>query len=188
MLQTGSAGPGWRKPTATSSAPASCSTEAEQLAPGQSERPAVARRALRPHPLLQRRRWRSSTASRRQNRDGTLGPNELLEKGRLLDRIGPLRRGLCRVRRGQAAVPRGERPGLHGRARAAAGRPAQGLLHRDPARDPAAGAAARGHRAADLHPRLPALGHDPGRADPVGASAHLGRRRTAVRQRDHRAR
>ena len=50
--------------------------------------------------------------------------------------------------------------------------PAERLLHRGRLGDPAARRRPRRRRPADLHPRLPALRHDPGRADAVGASAH----------------
>ena len=118
--------------------------------------------------------------------DARLGPNELLEKGRLLDQSG-------RYDDAWAAFAEGKRLAreLSGQvyldeAAQAADRPAAHLLHRWPAAaDPARQRAVR-HAAADLHPRLPAIRHHAGRADAVGASEDRRRRRAAADPRDHR--
>jgi tetratricopeptide (TPR) repeat protein len=75
-----------------------------------------------------------------RNREGGLGANELLEKGRLLDKMGG---GLCRLCRRQAALPRGQRPRLSRRAGAPADRPLARILHSDPAAHYAARRAAQ---------------------------------------------
>ena len=83
-------------------------------------------------------------------------------KGRLRpDR--PARGGLAGLRRRQAPLSRAGRPPLP--RSEPAGQPAQGVLHRNADADIAARRGARRHRAAAVHRRLPALGHDAGRAD-----------------------
>src|SRR6516164_4644603 len=121
-----------------------------------------------------------------QNRDGGLGANELLEKGRLLDKMGRFGGGLCRLCRRQAAVPRGQRPRLSRRARPSARRALARVFYGDAAAHYAARRAPRGSAAADFYPRVSALRHNIGRADLVGPSANLGGRRAALCQRDHR--
>ena len=153
---------------------------------GQSERPADARRPARP------RRGATTqavaTARRRSSaeRGGGLGPVEWSEKGRLLDRMGrhdeafaafvEAKRAL-RELSGHAYWPTRPRT-LAGGWRASSPRAAD---------DPAARQRARRRRPADLHRRLPALGHHDGRADADGASEDRGRRRAADHQRAHPA-
>ena len=113
-------------------------------------------------------------------------PNELLEKGRLLDQLGRYDdawaafaegKRLARELSGQAYLDDEARQQIDrlrdfftaGRLR---------LLPR--------AARARGRAAADLHPGLPALRHHAGGADAVGASEDRRRRRTAADPRDHR--
>ena len=115
-----------------------------------------------------------------------LGANELLEKGRLLDRMGRYEEAFAAFAEGKRLAR--EATGLgymeeHAQQLAARlkGFFTESRLAILPRARPR-----RGHGAADLHSRLSALRHDPGRADAVGAPAHLRRRRIAVRQRDHR--
>ena len=164
----GGGGPRFRR------APASCSTAPSSVSP---DNPSVllARAVL--HGRIARhttRRSRCSTELAAPRPGRRSGPNELLEKGRLLDRMGRHDGGVRRLRRGQAACREAERPHLHGRGRrsdagraAASGFFTAGRLAILPRAAPPGGVAA-----ADLHPRLPALRHDAGRADAVGASAH----------------
>ena len=103
--------------------------------------------------------------------NGRLGPNELLEKGRLLDQLGRYDdawaafaegKRLARELSGQAYLDDEARQQIERlRSFFTAGR--LRLLPR--------AARALGRAAADLHPRLPALRHHAGRADAVGASA-----------------
>ena len=163
-----------------------CSTALDALCPERS------RRLLSRAVLLGRmRRLRRGAGDPGRHRPMTataeLGANELLEKGRLLDQMG-------RYDDAFAAFAEGKRL-----ARELSGHdylddsaqqliePAARLLHRrPPAHSCRAPASADRRAAADLHPRLSALRHHAGRADPVGASAHRRRRRAAADQRHHR--
>ena len=102
-----------------------------------------------------------------------LGANELLEKGRLLDRIGRYDEAFAAFAEGKRLCR--EVTGLNyleEQAQQLTGR-LKGFFTESRLADPAARPAAGRHGAADLHTRLPALGDDAGRADPIGASAHL---------------
>ena len=118
--------------------------------------------------------------------DARLGPNELLEKGRLLDQMGRYDdawaafaegKTLARELSGQAYLDEAAGQQIDRlRSFFTAGR--LRLL-------PRAGVRAR-RAAADLHPRLPAVRHHAGGTDAVGAPEDRRRRRTAADPRDHR--
>ena len=90
-------------------------------------------------------RSRRSTASRAGSGDG-LGADELLEKGRLLDRIGRYDEAFAAFAEGNRRCRDGDRARLPGRGRARAGGPAHAVLHRGRLRDPAARSAAARRR------------------------------------------
>jgi tetratricopeptide (TPR) repeat protein len=116
-----------------------------------------------------------------QSRGNGLGPNELLEQGRLLDRMGRFEEAfaafaegkrLCRQVSGLVYLDDHARQ-LIERLRGFFTATRVSILPRAGPRRPAP---------ADLHPRISALRHDHRRADAVGPSANLGRRRAALRQ------
>jgi len=115
-----------------------------------------------------------------------LGPNELLEKGRLLDQVGRYDdawaafaegKKLARELSGQAYLDTEANQQIERLRNFFTG----GRLRLMPPRKRAFRCAA-----ADVHPGLPALRHHAGGADPVGASEDRRRRRTAADPRDHR--
>ena len=118
--------------------------------------------------------------------DARLGPNELLEKGRLLDQLG-------RYDDAWAAFAEGKRLARELSGQVYLDAAAQQQIDRlrtfftcwPAAADPARQGAVR-CAAADLHPRLPALRHHAGGTDAVGAPEDRRRRRAAADPRDHR--
>ncbi|MCB8873838.1 tetratricopeptide repeat protein [Acidisoma silvae] len=99
-----------------------------------------------------------------------LGPAELLEKGRLLDKLGRFEDAWAAFAAGQAAGHDAIRPDLSGRGGGGDDRASAGIFHGLPPQPSAQGRPARGRSAADLHSRLPSVRHDAGGTEPVGPS------------------
>ena len=141
----------------------------------QSQRHAARARCCTAAAAPMRRRWPILDQAAGAEREGRgLGPNELLEKGRLLDRLGRYDEAFAAFAEGKRLCR--EVSGLvylaeHARQQADR---LKRLLHRGPA---ARSCRAPGCATTRAQPifilGFPRSGHDPGRADLVGASAHL---------------
>ena len=165
-----SAVPGWRRPTATSTRPPSCSMTPSAL-PRRHRHPPDPRRACSGR--MRRHDEALAVLDETGAVDGRrrLGPNELLEKGRLLDQMGRYDDAWAAFAEGKRAGARAVRPHLSGRKGGPDHRSAAQFLHRRPAAPAAARRCARRRAATDLHPGLPALRHHAGGTNTVGASA-----------------
>ncbi|OYV54198.1 MAG: hypothetical protein B7Z71_13840 [Acidocella sp. 21-58-7] len=148
--------------------------QAEAIAPGNQ---AV---ALTRATILARKGATEDALTRldRLGEGSTLGPAELSEKGRLLDRLGRYDEAFAAYQAGKTrALELGAPTGYRGRAAR--------VFHRTAARHTAPRHHAHRHAAADLHRRLSALRHHADRTDPVGAQPHRRRRRATLYQRCH---